>query len=250
MDSNRVQEAIQLCKAGKKLEAEQILEPLVQSDPHNILAWMWLVEARPTVAEKLRNLETCARLNPGDETVRRALAAFQARPPSTPAGSPVPASAPVLVQAPAAQAVPSHPPEEARSDDLVRFVVGQLGRHTGRSNLVQALCERSGMTWQEAESFVRKVEAEHRVQIAGRQAPLLLVLAGAVLLSGISLLIDVVTSVLALPDPSNLVDLALYLRSNYYHIIEVPTGIAMVVGGIIGLTRIGKAFVAPRPEAN
>jgi hypothetical protein len=245
MDSNRVQEAIQLCKAGKKLEAEQILEPLVQSDPHNILAWMWLVEARPTVAEKLRNLETCARLNPGDETVRRALAAFQARLPSTPAGSPVPASAPVPVQA-----APSHPPEEARSDDLVRFVVGQLGKHTGRSNLVQALCERSGMTWQEAESFVRKVEAEHRVQIAGRQAPLLLVLAGAVLLSGISLLIDVITSVLALPDPSNLVDLALYLRSNYYHIIEVPTGIAMVVGGIIGLTRIGKAFVTPRPEAN
>jgi hypothetical protein len=245
MNPDALQEAIRLCRAGKKLEAGELLEPIVKSDPHNVTAWMWLVDARPTVSEKLRDLEICARFNPGDETVRRALAGFKARLPAEPA-APIPA--PSAAPAPVRQEEPPRSAAGTREAELTSFVVGQLGRHAGRSDLVQAVCERSGMTWQDADAFVKRVEAEHRVQIAGRQAPLLLVLAGGILLGGIGILVNVVLTLINLPDAPDLAALVLYLRENYILLLEIPTGIAMVLGSAIGLTRIGKAFVAPPSE--
>ncbi len=257
MNQDRIHEAIQLVRAGNKHAAEQILVPLVRADPHNINAWMWLVEARSALPDKVRDLEACARLNPGDATVQRALASFKARLPSSPAAlSPEPAqganrpvtSAPQPAPTPAPLAEPSLSEGPTQDPELTRFVIGQLSRHTGRSNLVQAVCTKGGMTWQEAEAFVDQVEANHRVQIAGRQAPLMLVIAGTFLIGGIGILVDFIQTVLAFPDINDGLALFVYLRTNYLLMLELPTGLAMVVGSIIGLTKIGKAFVAPPSE--
>ncbi len=71
--------AIQLVKAGKAAEAQQLLEPLLKADPRNITAWMWYVETWPTVPQKIKALELCRQYNPDDELARRALSAFEAQ---------------------------------------------------------------------------------------------------------------------------------------------------------------------------
>ncbi len=65
--------AINLIKAGRKVEAQKILEPYIVSNPHNVHAWIWEAETQDTIAKKIRVLETCLRYNPDEQQIKRAL---------------------------------------------------------------------------------------------------------------------------------------------------------------------------------
>jgi hypothetical protein len=71
--------AIQLIKAGRKPEAQLVLEPYIQAYPQNIQAWMWETELFPNDCDKIRVLEICLEHNPDHQQVMRALAMLQAR---------------------------------------------------------------------------------------------------------------------------------------------------------------------------
>ncbi len=79
MTSDALKEAIQLIKAGKKLEARKVLEPFIVANPNNIQAWVWEIETRESDAEKLRVMETCLVHNPDSEVIHKAFVALKTR---------------------------------------------------------------------------------------------------------------------------------------------------------------------------
>jgi hypothetical protein len=65
--------AVQLIKDGRQAEAQALLKAILESDLHNIHAWVWYVETLPTLQQRIRALEMCSRYNPGNERVKEAL---------------------------------------------------------------------------------------------------------------------------------------------------------------------------------
>jgi len=72
-------ESIQMIKAGHKAEAQLVLEPYIQANPHNIQAWMWEAELFPADADKIKVLEICLEHNPEHAQVKRGLEILRAR---------------------------------------------------------------------------------------------------------------------------------------------------------------------------
>jgi len=67
-----VNTAVTLIKSGQKEEAQAILKEIIRLEPHNIPAWFWMVETLETDADKLKVMEVCLKLNPGDQKVQKA----------------------------------------------------------------------------------------------------------------------------------------------------------------------------------
>jgi WD40 repeat protein len=86
MDSETLKKAIDLSKQGKKQEARSVLQGLVQHEPENSQAWLWLADAMSTPPERLKILQEALRHNPDNAMIRRAVDAL--------GGSKVPAPAP------------------------------------------------------------------------------------------------------------------------------------------------------------
>jgi hypothetical protein len=77
MSSNTLRKAIELIKAGKKLEAQRLLEPLLKTDPSNVSLWLWYVETCSTVEQRICALERCLYSNPDNEQIKQTLAMFK-----------------------------------------------------------------------------------------------------------------------------------------------------------------------------
>jgi hypothetical protein len=67
-----VNTAVTLIKSGQKEEAQAILKEIIRAEPHNIPAWFWMVETLETDTDKLRVMEVCLKLNPGETKVQKA----------------------------------------------------------------------------------------------------------------------------------------------------------------------------------
>jgi len=65
-------EATALIKAGKIVEAQEILHPFIRANPQNVDAWLLETETWNT-AGKLRVLEICLEHNPGNSRAQQAL---------------------------------------------------------------------------------------------------------------------------------------------------------------------------------
>jgi len=94
MTDDTLSEAIRLIKAGKRPEAQLMLEPFIQANPQNIPAWMWEAEIFLDDCDKIRVMEICLEHNPDHPQILRALEILSAR-----SGLPVmppPAPAPVV----------------------------------------------------------------------------------------------------------------------------------------------------------
>jgi hypothetical protein len=73
MADENLEGALKLVQEGKTKEAHVLLEQLVNSDIHNINAWLWYAQTAPSTRERTRILEACLRLNPDDTDTRRIL---------------------------------------------------------------------------------------------------------------------------------------------------------------------------------
>ncbi len=74
--SEKLIQAISLVKSGKKEEARALLLEVVWDEPQNENAWLWLVEAMPDNAQRVRALEECLRHNPQSQRAKTGLEAF------------------------------------------------------------------------------------------------------------------------------------------------------------------------------
>ena len=74
MSSNeKLIEAIQLIRAGKKDAARAVLEPFLLDNPNHIQAWLWETELFSDEREKIKVLEVCLKQNPGNPQIIQAL---------------------------------------------------------------------------------------------------------------------------------------------------------------------------------
>ncbi|MBN2116966.1 MAG: hypothetical protein JW730_10355 [Anaerolineales bacterium] len=111
------------------------------------------------------------------------------------------------------------------------FVIRELGKHHQRNDIIQKLCEISGINWNAAEKFVQQVEAENTGAIAMRQSPLITLIGMGTALAGLALMIWIATETLqgyiifflSFPVP--------YLGNLVYFF----TGLAMMLGGLWGM---------------
>ena len=120
------------------------------------------------------------------------------------------------------------------SEQLTNFIIKELSRQTTRQNLVSKLCERTTLSWGEAEALIKDVEAQHRRKIATRQSPLLVFLSIGTLLLGLGLLIYNIEFFIHLFQGST-VEQLLIVRRGYYMLVQIATGLGMTAGGLYGL---------------
>jgi hypothetical protein len=100
--------AIQLIREGRKEEAQQLLEPLLKAEPANIQAWFWYVEICSTLEKRIRVLEVCLKMNPGNSQVMQTLQTLRNKQPSQATFTPPPAPSP--------KPVVSQPPQPTSPD--------------------------------------------------------------------------------------------------------------------------------------
>ncbi len=115
--------------------------------------------------------------------------------------------------------------------EATAFVIRELGKHRQRNDIIQKLCETAGMNWNEAEKFMRRVEAENRSAIALKQSPLITIMGIGTVILGLALTLWIITATLqgyiifflGFPVP--------YLGNAFY----LLTGLAMIIGGMWGM---------------
>lgn len=72
-----LQMAIQAARAGRKIEARDLLLELVEVEPRNEMAWMWLSGLVDTLEDRIIACENVLTINPANEKVRAYLAELQ-----------------------------------------------------------------------------------------------------------------------------------------------------------------------------
>ena len=75
--SSQLHRAVELAQAGQRQEANQLLRQVVQSDPNNEVAWLWLASVAADHPEYIRALNEVLRLNPNNQQAQRLLAEYQ-----------------------------------------------------------------------------------------------------------------------------------------------------------------------------
>ena len=88
MDDVTVQQAIQLSKAGRKLDARKLLRPFLEVDPENEKVWLWYANSFDSTDEKLKALQNCLIYCPDSkmaiEGIRLLQSQMQSSEPATP----------------------------------------------------------------------------------------------------------------------------------------------------------------------
>jgi tetratricopeptide (TPR) repeat protein len=72
-----VRQAVQAARAGRKLEARDLLIEVVESDPYNETAWLWLSGLVDSLEDQMIACENVLTINPAHEKVRLHLAELQ-----------------------------------------------------------------------------------------------------------------------------------------------------------------------------
>ncbi|MCL4560780.1 MAG: hypothetical protein M1281_09225 [Chloroflexi bacterium] len=127
-------------------------------------------------------------------------------------------------------------------DQLADDVVKQLSRSVPLNDVIYEVCQAAGMEWNDGREFVRQAVAGHRQQINRRRFVILLSLSIAIGLGGTAVLLHGAFQAheyaLVLP-PEKALDTPLtlfaYIVQNEYLITEIPLGVAMLVGGSLGI---------------
>jgi len=83
----QLQAGIVLAKAGKRVEARDILGQVVKDDPRSVLGWLWLAGVVDTQEQQRYCLEKVLQLNPQNEVVRRVLTQLKIAAPRVATGS-------------------------------------------------------------------------------------------------------------------------------------------------------------------
>lgn len=99
--SSQLHEAVRLAQAGNKDEARQMLRQIIQTDPNNEMAWLWLASVAAERGEYQHALQEVLRINPANQQARDLMAQLQQQQiPYTPTQQPAPYVPPAAYGAP------------------------------------------------------------------------------------------------------------------------------------------------------
>lgn len=86
--ASQLHDAVQLAQTGRRQEARRLLWQVVQSEPNNEIAWLWLASVAADLPEYERALTEVLRVNPGNQQARQLLAQFREQYSVAPAPTP------------------------------------------------------------------------------------------------------------------------------------------------------------------
>jgi hypothetical protein len=67
MDEETLNQAIQLSKQGRAVDARKLLRPLLEVEPENEKAWLWYANSFDTVEDKMKALRNCLHYCPNSK---------------------------------------------------------------------------------------------------------------------------------------------------------------------------------------
>ena len=73
MANEKLREAIAWSKAGEKAKARELLQSLIESDPTNEMAWIWMTDTTESEDERRYCLEIVLSLNPNSAPAQAGL---------------------------------------------------------------------------------------------------------------------------------------------------------------------------------
>ena len=120
------------------------------------------------------------------------------------------------------------------NEEITALIIDELGKHHSRNEIILAVCEKSGLNWMQAEQLIEQVEEQRKRTIATRQSPLLILISVVTIIAGMGLL---GYGILFFADffQRDILERALLLRTGYFRIASLLTGLAMLGGGLYGL---------------
>jgi len=74
MPSNALNDAIAAARAGRRDDAARMLRDIVDDDPHNADAWIWLAGVTPDLHEQRASLERALEIAPGNRRAQQGMA--------------------------------------------------------------------------------------------------------------------------------------------------------------------------------
>jgi hypothetical protein len=120
------------------------------------------------------------------------------------------------------------------NEELNDLIIKKLGKHHVRNDIIAVVCERSTLSWTEAEKLIEQVEAEHGRMIAGRQGPFLILVSAGTFILGIGLVFYNSQFFIGFFQ-RGVFEQILSLQGGYYRVIGLITGLGMAAGGLLGL---------------
>lgn len=137
------------------------------------------------------------------------------------------------------------------------YVIERLVGGEDPDDIIYDLCEMSGWSWPQAEAFVLQVQEEHQGEVVKKQFPLLFTIAVVTYVSGIGLVAYSVYSlirqveihrVMGFPVPDVFNGIRLLLDFGIGPVILFATGLAMVLGSLIGMRDVWKSLLDHDPD--
>ncbi|KAF0108573.1 MAG: hypothetical protein FD146_459 [Anaerolineaceae bacterium] len=136
--------------------------------------------------------------------------------------------------------------------EITAYFIKHLSESDNPDDLVMEICEKTGRKWDDIESLLERVRAEHEHEITRRQSPLLVLIALVTFVAGIWVSIDsAYLLVLVLQEysgaagsPITLLDSFQILFSTaYYTFAGLALGLGMVLGSLFGMKKVWAAIL-------
>lgn len=178
--------AIKKIKSGDKEAGKELLLDVLNTEPENDKAWVWMSAVVDSDELRRECLEEALMYNPFNETAQRGLAKINARQPKTaqndngretaPNNLPTPNQedwtyVPPLPQPPPQTDEFSH--EHAPQDGATSYTIKELAKFTKKENIATKLAV-TGMDFDQALKFVNEIERTKSREIELRRLPLVI----------------------------------------------------------------------------
>ncbi|MCE9646157.1 MAG: hypothetical protein K8S20_09180 [Chloroflexi bacterium] len=111
------------------------------------------------------------------------------------------------------------------------FIIHALVRHQSRSQIIQAVCEKTGMNWKEAEKFIFLVRQQNLKTISTRQSPLILFTGLAIILLGLIILASTILKTLG----GTIITLRVFPVPGLGNVFYIILGAGIIIGGLRGI---------------
>jgi len=131
-------------------------------------------------------------------------------------------------------------------DELTGFIVERLSRGCSEQDITLEVCERAGLSWQQASSLVFSASVYRAREIARWQLALFLLLGALTILGGSALIVSFIAAVVRpvhdlarngfSTETIESVGLLAWMIANPQSAGQLVLGAGMIAGGIIGLT--------------
>ena len=131
--------------------------------------------------------------------------------------------------------------------DLTNYIVDRLSDAVTPDDIIMDICDKTGISWPEAEALVEQVQSEHEQDVTKRQFPLLTLVALSIFVGGVGLLtysvymlfLTTSTYTSTTLNPWDLPD-TLNFIFNYaaFTLSLILFAIAMILGSLLGMRQI------------